>query len=350
MTAAEMQMITTADIDAAVNAGALDRAAADRLLAFIATSRDAGQADEENLRFITSFNDIFVSIGLGLFLGALSYMARGLGAALDASVVAIAAWGLAEIFTRRKRMALPSIILLAVFAVACLFACFFAFTGGSMWTIFTFTSSGARWPLLVAGLFAATMSALHWFRFHVPITIAAGVAGIALAVIAISQMLFPDLLLTHSSIVLVPLGLVAFGIAMRFDMSDTARRTKRTDIAFWLHLLAAPFIVHPVVQEIGSFESLTVAQALAIVAMFVVLSVVALIVDRRALLASSLAYLGYAAFVLISQAGWQASTAAAAIMAVGIVVLGLSVLWRPLRSALVKPLPDTLRARIPAPA
>src|SRR6185436_17377357 len=237
---------------------------------------------------------------------------------------------------------------LAIFSVACLLAAYFALTGGSMWTIFT--SEGARWPLIVAGLFATAMSALHWFRFHVPITIAAGVAGIALAVIAISQMLFPDLLRTHSSIVLVPLGLLAFAIAMRFDMSDTARRTRRTDIAFWLHLLAAPFIVHPVVQEIASIEILTVAQALAIVAMFVVLSVVALIVDRRALLASSLAYLGYAAFVLISQAGWQASTAAAAIMVVGIVVLTLSVLWRPLRSVLVRPLPDTLRARIPAPA
>ena len=137
------------------------------------------------------------------------------------------------------------------------------------------------------------MSALHLVRFRVPITIAAGVAGIALAIIAISQMLFPDLLRTHSGIVLVPLGLVVFGIAMRFDMSDTARRTRRTDIAFWLHLLAAPFIVHPVVQLIGCDREPDRRRRLAIARdVRRSSSVVALIVDRRALLVSSLAYLG----------------------------------------------------------
>ena len=40
-------------------------------------------------------------------------------------------------------------------------------------------------------------------------------------------------------------GLAVFALAMRFDLSDPKRQTRRTDIAFWLHMLAAPLIVHP---------------------------------------------------------------------------------------------------------
>src|SRR2546430_3225670 len=37
-----------------------------------------------------------------------------------------------------------------------------------------------------------------------------------------------------------------FLFAMWWDGSDRARLTRRSDVAFWLHLLAAPMIVHPV--------------------------------------------------------------------------------------------------------
>ncbi len=37
---------------------------------------------------------------------------------------------------------------------------------------------------------------------------------------------------------------------MRFDMTDPERLTRRTDIAFWLHLLAAPLIVHSLISGV----------------------------------------------------------------------------------------------------
>jgi hypothetical protein len=70
--------------------------------------------DEERLRLITGFNDIFVTIGIALFLGALNYLLGTYGALASGAGIAIAAWGLAEVFTKRKRMALPSIVLLVV--------------------------------------------------------------------------------------------------------------------------------------------------------------------------------------------------------------------------------------------
>ncbi len=47
------------------------------------------------------------------------------------------------------------------------------------------------------------------------------------------------------------LGIGTFLFAMWWDSSDRARLTRRADVAFWLHLLAAPMIVHPVFTLLG---------------------------------------------------------------------------------------------------
>src|SRR5437016_4111020 len=61
--------------------------------------------DDEQLRFISGFGDIFVTIGLVLFLGAAAYfLGRALGLPATAGCVAALAWALAEYFTRLRRM------------------------------------------------------------------------------------------------------------------------------------------------------------------------------------------------------------------------------------------------------
>src|SRR5215207_6751034 len=99
------------ELEAAVAKGVLDRSAADNLTEFLTQNRNAAASDpdEERLRLITGFNDIFVTIGIALFLGALGYLLSTYGGLVSSLGGAIAAWGLAEVFTKRKRMALPSI-------------------------------------------------------------------------------------------------------------------------------------------------------------------------------------------------------------------------------------------------
>ena len=46
-------------------------------------------------------------------------------------------------------------------------------------------------------------------------------------------------------------GLGVFTLAMWWDRSDRVRQTRRSDVAFWLHLLAAPMIAHPVFHLLG---------------------------------------------------------------------------------------------------
>jgi hypothetical protein len=337
-------------LEAAIAAGVIDRATAERLAPFLAG--DAGAApsadpDDERLRLITGFNDIFVTIGLVLFLGGLGYVLSGQPAALSGLVIAAAAWGLAEFFTRVRRMALPSIVLLVVFVASVFFAVPHLVDGtGSAFATFESTP----WQLGAAGLAAAAAALLHWLRFHVPVTVAAGVAALAVIAVALSQQLAPNLLRDHPIAVFLPLGLAIFALAMWFDASDRTRQTRRTDIAFWLHLLAAPIIVHPILLAVSASGDSSTGQSALVVGIFLVLGVVALIVDRRAILVSSLSYLAYAAGTLISASGLASSSYAPSALAVGAVVLLLSAAWRPLRRGFVRVLPPGIRQRVPVAA
>ena len=62
-------------LEAAGAKGVIERNAADNLAEFLIQNRNtASEPDEERLRLITGFNDIFVTIGIALFLGALNYL------------------------------------------------------------------------------------------------------------------------------------------------------------------------------------------------------------------------------------------------------------------------------------
>lgn len=338
-----------AELEAAVAKGVLDRDAADSLTEFLIQNRDAAASDpdEERLRLITGFNDIFVTIGITLFLGALNYLLSSYGALASGAGVAIAAWGLAEVFTKRKRMALPSIVLLVVFVVSS------AGVGHTLFTptanLFSFFDYG-NLPGLPYGLAAVAASVLHWLRFRVPITIATFAAGLASVAVAAIETLKSGFVFEYPSLVFIPIGLAIFAVAMKFDMSDRNRLTQRTDIAFWLHLLAAPLIVHSIVYPLLTESAIDLGSAVAIVSLFAVLSLVALTVDRRALLVSSLLYLGYASSKLLSWSGVASENAGLSILIVGGTVLVLSVAWQPLRRIVLQILPASIRDLVPPAA
>ena len=335
-------VINNADLTAAVKSGVIDEAAATRLTDFVARGSVPLNTDDENLRLITGFNDIFVVIGLALFLGALFVVARSSVFIL----LPFIAWGLAEIFTRRMRMALPSIVLLLVFVVS-VFGLVYSLMSAP-------TESSSDWlgdvrpaGYIVAAAAAVLAAGLHWWRFHVPITFAAGAAALVGTVVAALNFLVPGILDKTSGLILLPMGLCVFALAMYTDRQDRARRTQLSDRAFWLHLLAAPLIVHPLVWNMTKVAELSPTSALLIVALFLVLSLVALVVDRRALLVSSLIYLGYALSTIFGKAVFGGEGAGLAVLAVGSVVLLLSVAWKPLRRGIVTNLPIEIQQQVP---
>ena len=293
--------------------------------------------DDENFRFINGFSDIFVTIGLALFLGALAYIS-------DSGItVAAASWLLAEYFTRRRRMALPSIVLLLVYAVSVFVGVAEVFDSRGYSLLLGFYSG---WPAVAAGLVTAGATALHYWRFRVPVTIAAGAAALVAAVAGLVFALAPSLAEKAFMPLLFLCGLAVFALAMRFDLSDPKRRTRRTDIAFWLHMLAAPLIVHSLVSGLFDNGAMDTASAFGILAIFIVLAFVAVIVDRRAILVSGLSYAGFAFGSLVVKAGLNDTAVPLTLLVLGALVLLLSAGWHALRRTLLPLLPGALVRRL----
>ncbi len=270
-------------------------------------------------------------------------------------ITAALSWLLAEFFTRKRRMALPSIALLLSFVGAAFMAVAFvlATEGRPAWRTVDslgFVRDATGLALGWSALAAMWLAALHYWRFKVPITIAAGAAAATAAILAFGLALAPDLDSRLCSALVIACGLAIFLAAMRFDMADPERLTRKTDIAFWLHLLAAPLIVQPLIFGfLGGVADLDTPRALGILAIFFGLGLVAVIIDRRALLVSALAYAGFAFGVLIHRSAMEEQTTPATLLALGVFVLAVSAGWRPLRHAALRLLPQALTRRLPHP-
>jgi hypothetical protein len=339
-------MYSDAELDAAVKAGILPAATATAFRDFVAGLHAAPGVDEEHFRLLSGFNDIFVTIAASLMLVAIAWLGAQIAPALGAAGAAAASWGLAEYFTRRRRMALPSILLL------------FTFTGGVFAALFAlFVASNAQHGLLDqmqklaaagCGAGAAFAAYVHWRRFMVPITVAAGAVAATASVLLLVAGLVPALVPFLRFGVLLA-GVTVFALAMWWDASDPARTTRRADVAFWLHLAAAPLIVHPVFNILGLLGRATpsIGNAVVAVSLYCVLALIALAVDRRALLVSALAYVLYAISALLRGAGSVSYGLALAALVIGCGLLLLSALWQRARRETVCLMPPAVRLYLP---
>jgi uncharacterized membrane protein YfcA len=356
-------MYSQQDLDDAVASGVITVEAANALRAHIEMQRATAIPDEEQFRLVTGFNDIFVSIAAAILLFAVGWIGQSIGQSTGLTLdergptflaplfVAVTSWALALYFTGKRRMALPSILLLLGFIGGTFATALFALIlgvgpdnvdgsnalGGALAAASAAIAGGAAW--------------LHWRRFHVPITVAAGAAAVAgiivgLLVAALGQNA-DQAKNTILGLVLF-LGVGVFLFAMWWDSSDRARLTRRSDVAFWLHLLSAPMIVHPIFTLLGlNNGSASLGEGLVVIALYVVLGFTALAIDRRALLVSALAYVLWALADLFKRFGAVELNIALTALVIGTALLLLSAFWHQTRAAIVKPLPGSLRDKLP---
>ncbi len=344
-------MIEERDLDAAVAAGIIDAGTRERLVLFARDlRRGTAGADEEQFRLLTGFNDIFAAIAIGLLLVAVAAIA-GLASQLAAMLItAVLSWALAEFFTRARRMALPSILLLLSFVGSVLAAALIGLSG-------TFTFAGGRIDtlvLVIACLAGVGAAAAHWWRFRVPITIAAGAAVASLAVVGTAGgtigPAFGLVGVNMLPVMILLCGIAVFTLAMWYDNSDPARVTRRSDVAFWLHLLAAPMLVHALFTGTGLAETAGRPMAAVIIVIaFLLFVLAALAIDRRALIVSALGYAIYAVQSLLGPDGVLPVGSNIGLLVIGIVLVLLSAGWRPARLLLLARLPEDWRTRLPNP-
>lgn len=356
-------MYSQQELDDAVASGVITEAAASALRAHVERQRSTVIPDEEQFRLLTGFNDIFVTIAAAILLFAVGWIGQSIGQSAGLTIdprgpsflapffIALTSWGLAIYFTGKRRMALPSILLLLSFVGGVFAATLFGLIlgvgpgrvdgndqlGGLLGAVSAAVAGGAAW--------------LHWKRFHVPITVAAGAAAVAGIVVALLVAGIGGNIDQARDVILglvLFLGVGVFLFAMWWDSSDRGRLTRRSDVAFWLHLLAAPMIVHPVFTLLGlNSGHVGLGGGLTAVLLYVVLGITALAVDRRALLVSALAYVLYALNELFRQFGAVELNVALTALVIGSALLMLSAFWHQARAAVVKPLPESIRDKLP---
>jgi hypothetical protein len=356
------KMITDEDLDDAVKEGVITPGHAKALRGFAALRTravvEAPSADEERFRLVASFNDIFVVLACALVLVSSAWLLGDRNGALTGASLLILSWLLAEVFVRRRRMALPAIVL----TVTALSGAALAAHGATV-LLRPEAKPYLSWIMLGAVLIVA---ALHAWRFRVPITSAVVMAAITAALVH-AAFLYTGTwgMVAHArgsvwasfpwlpTLTILACGVAAFAWAMAWDVRDRARTSHRNDIAFWLHLLAAPLLVYPCFLLVAvAIPYQPVLQAAIVVGAYALLAWLSLVIDRRALLVSALGYVLFAltrAFADGASDSGPAALKATPIIALvaGSVLLLLSIFWGGTRRAVMKLVPTWVRVRVP---
>ncbi|MBL8651376.1 MAG: hypothetical protein JNL35_13370 [Sphingopyxis sp.] len=346
-------MYSESDLQAAVDAKVMTPEAVAAFRAHVASVRAAPGPDEESFRLITGFNDIFVSIAAVILLVAVAWIGQSIHTALAGVFVAASAWFLAEYFTRKRRMALPSIVLVLAFAGG-VFASMVGFLVEHGERIFGNRPDETVGAIIIGGMALITAGAtwFHWRRFMVPITVAAGTAALAATAVALVLSItgFPRDSATLPMALVLVAGIGVFALAMWWDRSDRVRQTRRSDVAFWLHLLAAPMIAHPIFHLLGVTDGSDIGSSAAVlvIGVYILFGVIALAIDRRALLVSALAYVLFALTELFRTFGAVELNVALTAFVIGSALLLLSAFWQNARSVVVGFLPANLANQLPA--
>ncbi len=374
----QISMLTSSHLDRAVAQAIItnEQASALRKLArSVQESEISSEIDfsvssqDEPFRLLKGFRDFFIAIGIIILAIGLSMLVedsfslvfdqiigRGrdhpdqsrwfapLGLlALVAISVAISEW-----VTKSQRLPLSSLVLTIVFG---------AWTGLLASTTFHFTALSLGFGrenyheilsiMPFAGIIGAILALIIYYRrYRLPFVLFPLALAAVFAVSLIFGLFFD--MENNSVATRILMGICGLGVliaAMLFDVKDKFRVTRLSECAFWLHLLAAPLIVHSILYNSldGQYSSMVILFVVAILAVF------ALIIDRRAMLVSALIYLGYSLFSIIKDIGFFGGfNNSLSFVILGIFVLGLGLGWSQIRYFFVRHLVwHSLREKLP---
>ncbi len=368
-------MYDKTDIRAAVESGAISDEAAKRFEAFLKARNDPDRMlDPENLRFLSNFNDVFLTIGIAILMVGLGFLSAisainllGLPALTDGGAaspyemiwriklavvlapipVIVGAWLLAEYFCGRRRLLLPSMALSGtiVYASGILAVGLASFlipdpdlTRGDDFNAWQ-TLAGVSYAGFAAAAFAA---GAIFMRFRLPFSLfllAGAIAGLFYTAVAqlagIGQV--------GSGLAMLTVGVATLVAAVAFDMRDPTRSTRTSDHAFWLHLAAAPQIIFGVRGLVlgSGFAPAGMADATVMLVVLIAFALLSLALNRRALIVSGLVTFGAALWVLVNELGGGGVNP---VMMTALIIGGAIVLlgggWRTARRALLKVMPQ----------
>jgi hypothetical protein len=177
---------------------------------------------------------------------------------------------------------------------------------------------------------------------------------------------------TTLSIVTLLLGAGVFAFAMRWDLQDRWRNTERSEVALWLHVLAAIMLVFPLTSLLGLSQGIgSTGSALAMIVLFLLFALVALVVNRKAILLIALIPLVQAVNSLVRGGASRSASSydsygssygsgsgyggpggdmvggtVVTMVIISLIMLLLAIFWSPIRRAVLGILPAGLRHRL----
>lgn len=351
---------------AAAGEGIISPEQAQRLTAFFTDRLGSGETrpssavdegpnsleDSEMPRFVRGFHDILITIGIVILLAGISGLTHPAAALL-------AIIPLAELLVRRQRLALPAFTLTLAYAgsVTALLLWFMSYVFANT------TEEGPTVFLYFLAGYALLFLPFYW-RYRVPVALAAMIAltgaAFILMLAAFTEVIVygdgtrhPVMMLTFC------LGgaLLLLVTALWFDLSDPARVTRRSDVAFWLHLVTAPALLYSLLALIfyakgagdgWDVSTIATSQPITVVTVVSVFVLFGLAMDRRAFVTASLVSLGFSLSSLLEhKLSSLGSIFFISLLVLGLIVLTIGVLWPSLRRLVVGLLPAGLQAKLP---
>ncbi len=339
------QDVTRDDLRAAVAAGTINEAQAASLLATAQARAGLRVAEDEPFELFKGFAEIFVATGLVILIAGMAGIAAIFnGSGLVFAGYAALAWWVAGYFTLKRRMMLPSIILVSAYAGAVAWVCF--------WLLALVWKDGASSPTgLVLVQVGTGLALLAWYRrFRLPFTMfLLGLAGFGIALVLSANLDANGLsvrgmermfdLRSGSTLALGTLifGLAALAGGLWFDMKDPHRLGRASASGFWLHILAAPALVNTVAL---TFYNMGPGTGYALLGLSLALvAALALIIDRRSFLTAGIGYLIFLISYVLADPTSPTSWALV-LFVVGLGLTGLGTFWTNLRLRLMRLLPD----------
>jgi hypothetical protein len=339
--------MTPEDLRAAVAAGILSEAQAASLLA-LANDRSGKRAtlpsEDEPFEFFRGFSEIFISIGLIILLTGVTGLLAAFGGFALLTLVPLAtagiAWWWAGYFTLKRRMTLPSMVLATAFGIGIVI---FAFT--------LLAQAGVEERMIaIAGFALSALAMVAWYRrFRLPFAAfltggftlgaiyaftasASNLAGLFTGFQGYNSLFDLGESPAFATATLL-FGIGAFLTGMWFDTRHPHRLGRHSATAFWCHLLAAPALVNTVAVTLlngGGILFLAVA--------LVLITILALVIDRRSFLTAAIAYI---AIVIAWVMGAGGGTSwIFVLLTLGGFITAIGTWWVQLRASVMRALPD----------
>ena len=296
-----MQDLSHDDIEAALIEGLLDEEQAQQILT-LSKKRQETQIgpDDEPFQITNGLNDILVAVGLFILtLGVFSVLLNDgrFGASdyvkiLSAFIIMTSLfWGLAEYYTKKRRMIFTSMFLVMGISFSFLFLLII--------TMYSFESEimdSTYFIFMIGFLGSIICNICFYLRFKFPFSL-------FVLTYSLSQFFFHLYWFVYnnyqqseiiSHIVFISLqviNILLFYMAVKFDGQDPLRLTKKSACAFWIHLaVCLNFLFIMLIYIINYYF---IMNFYIFIIFFFSIMIISLIIDRRALLLSSGFFLSF---------------------------------------------------------